>query len=122
MAPWDLVGSGGFVVSALTVGVLATIQEDQGTHGEAGVMAVYLRVLLAVGSSLFGVVGVPGTMISLHFAWFVIQSALFNKNLIPSLLLPLHFSCLKTTRLSLSQSFLFTNISKVNGCGACGVS
>lgn len=28
----------------------------------------------------------------------------------------------KKTRLSLSQSFLFANISKVNGCGACGFS
>lgn len=36
---------------------------------------------------------------------------------LPSLLLPFHFSCLKTTCLSLSQSFLFTNISKVNSCG-----
>lgn len=90
-APWDSVGSGCFVASTLTVGVLTPIQEDQGTPGEAGDMAVYLRVLLAVGSSWFGVVGLPGMMISFPFVWFVIQSALFNNDLIPSLLLPFTF-------------------------------
>ena len=90
-APWDLVGSGRFIASTLTVGVLTLIQEDQGTPGEAGDMAVFLRVLLAVGSSWFGVVGLPGVMISFPFAWFVIQSALYNNDLIPSLLLPFTF-------------------------------
>lgn len=76
-APWDLVVSGRLVAPALSVGVLTPTQEDQGIPGEAGDMAVYLRVLLAVGSSWFGVVGLPGVTISFPFAWFVILSALF---------------------------------------------
>lgn len=86
------VGSGSFTASALTFGVLTPIQEDQGTAGEAGDMAEYLRVLLAVGLSCLGVVGLPGVMISFLFACFVIQSALLNSHLIPPpLLLPFTF-------------------------------
>lgn len=51
LAPWAWVGSGSFTASALTVGVLTPIQEDQGTPGEVGDMAENLRVLLAVGLS-----------------------------------------------------------------------
>lgn len=91
LALCDLVGGGCFVASGLTIGVLTPIQEDQETPGEAGDTAVYLRVLLAVGSSRFGIAGLPGVTISFPFAWFVIQSALFNNNLIPSLLLPFTF-------------------------------
>lgn len=105
-----------------TVGILNPIQEDQRAPREAGDMVVYLRVLLAGGLSWFGVVGLLGMMTASPFAWFVIQSALFDNDLIPLPSSPLHFLCLKKTRLSLSQSFLFTNISKVNGCGACGFS
>lgn len=51
LASWAWVGSGSFPASVLTVGVLTPIQEDQGIPGEAGDMAEYLRVLLAVGLS-----------------------------------------------------------------------
>lgn len=97
---------------------LVPIQKNQGTPGETRNTAA---CLLTVGLSWFGFEGLTAVMISSPFAWFVIQSALCNDNPIKSLSYPLpssslHFSCLKTTRLSLSQSFLFTNISKVNGC------
>lgn len=50
-------------------------------------------------------------------------SALLNSHLIPPpFFFPSLFMLKKKTRLSLSQSFLFANISKVNGCGACGFS
>lgn len=90
-APWDLAGSGHYFASVLAVEVLTLIQEDMRVHCNAGDLTVYLRALLAVGSSWPGVVGLPGVMVSFPFAWFVIQSALFANNLIPSLLLPFTF-------------------------------
>lgn len=125
LAPLAWVGSGSFTASALTVEVLTPIQEDQGTPGEAGDLRVP-RVPQSPPGHGIELTGGRGT------TW---HDDLFSFCLVcdpkctfeqspdpPPFFSPSLFMLKKKTRLSLSQSFLFANISKVNGCGACGFS